>query len=76
LLRDEMPLGRYHLIACRNVIIYFSREAQQRLFTSLFHALVPGGLLVLGKVETLVGPAREMFATVNLRERLFQRPAA
>ena len=76
LLRDEMPVSRYHLIACRNVIIYFSRDAQQQLFSKLYHALAPGGLLFLGKVETLIGPAREMFDTVNLRERLFQRPLA
>jgi chemotaxis methyl-accepting protein methylase len=76
LLRDEMPVSRYHLIACRNVIIYFSREAQQQLFSGLYNALVPGGLLFLGKVETLIGPTREMFDTINLRERIFQRPQA
>jgi chemotaxis protein methyltransferase CheR len=76
LLRDAVPEARYHLIACRNVIIYFSRDAQARLFLQLHHALVPGGVLVLGKVETLVGPARDLFETLNLRERVFQRPLA
>lgn len=76
LLRDAIPSQHYHLIACRNVIIYFSRDAQQQLFSALYDALVPGGLLVLGKVETLVGPSREQFKALNLRERLFQRPLA
>lgn len=74
LLRDEVAPQRFHLIACRNVIIYFSRESQALLFDRLYNALVPGGMLMLGKVETLIGPAREKFETVNLRERLFRRP--
>lgn len=74
LLRDEMPDRRFHLITCRNVIIYFSRDSQAVLFDKLHDALVPGGILMLGKVETLIGPARDKFESVNLRERLFRRP--
>ncbi|MEP6763680.1 MAG: protein-glutamate O-methyltransferase CheR [Gemmatimonadaceae bacterium] len=74
LLVDEMPQQRYHLITCRNAIIYFSREAQSKLFNSFYNALVPGGFLMLGKVETLIGPAREKFQSLNVRERLFRRP--
>lgn len=76
LLLDEMPQQRFHLVVCRNVIIYFSRDAQGRLFDQLYNALIPGGILVLGKVETLIGPAREKFDALNLRERLFRRPLA
>ncbi len=76
LLRDEMTPERFHLIACRNVIIYFSRDAQALLFDRLFSALAPGGILLLGKVETLIGPARDKFEPLNLRERLFRRPLA
>jgi chemotaxis methyl-accepting protein methylase len=74
LLRDVFPEKRFHLIVCRNVIIYFSRDAQALLFEKLYHALVPGGVLMLGKVETLIGPGRELFGTLNVRERLFRRP--
>lgn len=73
LLADLIPVNRYHLIVCRNVIIYFSREAQATLFERLERALVPGGVLMLGKVETLIGPAREKFEPLNLRERLYRR---
>ena len=74
LLRDVMPEERFHLITCRNVIIYFSRDAQATLFDQLHNSLIPGGLLMLGKVETLVGPARDKFQSLSLRERLFRRP--
>ena len=47
------------------------------LFRSRFHdALVPGGYLVLGKVETLLGEARRLFEVVDARNRIFRRVAA
>jgi chemotaxis methyl-accepting protein methylase len=64
-----------NLILCRNVVIYFDREIQERLFKDFYDALVPGGFLVMGKVETLIGPARTLFRPVNNRERIFQKPA-
>jgi chemotaxis methyl-accepting protein methylase len=73
LLRDDPPAGPHHLITCRNVVIYFDRAAQEALFERFHAALVPGGFLVLGKVETLLGAARALFAPVNARERIFRR---
>jgi chemotaxis protein methyltransferase CheR len=66
------PIG-FHLIACRNVIIYFDRATQEALFRQFHDALVPGGYLVLGKVETLLGAARQRFAAVDPRGRIFRR---
>ncbi len=74
LVQDPAPAPPYHLIVCRNVVIYFDRPAQEALFQRFFDALVPGGWLLLGKVETLFGPARTRFRVVDARERLFQKP--
>jgi chemotaxis methyl-accepting protein methylase len=73
LLRDPAPDGPWHLIACRNVVIYFDRESQEELFLRFHDALAPGGVLVLGKVETLLGPARTLVAPVEQRDRVFRR---
>jgi chemotaxis methyl-accepting protein methylase len=73
LLRSDPPFEDVHLIACRNVVIYFEREAQDALFEEFHRALAPGGFLVLGKVETLLGKARGMFSPVNARERVFRK---
>jgi chemotaxis protein methyltransferase CheR len=54
-------------------VIYFDRRTQEQLFSAFADALVPGGYLVLGKVETLLGPARERLTVVDPRERIFQR---
>ena len=75
LTRDPLPAARYDLIACRNVVIYFDRATQERLFAGFHSALVPGGTLILGKVETLVGPAREQLELVDVRERIYRRTA-
>lgn len=72
LIVDPSPSG-LHLIACRNVLIYFDRNTQETLFQRFHDALVPGGFLVLGKVETLLGPTRSMFTAVDPRERIFRR---
>ena len=69
----EPPPGGMHLIACRNVLIYFDRSTQETLFQRFHDALAPGGFLVLGKVETLLGPARSLFSAVDPRERVFRR---
>jgi chemotaxis protein methyltransferase CheR len=73
LLDGAGPGGRMHLIVCRNVIIYFTRDTQERLFERFHELLLPGGFLVLGKVETLLGKSRELFAPVSSRERIFRR---
>jgi chemotaxis protein methyltransferase CheR len=65
--------GHYDLISCRNVMIYFSRQMQQRLFSNFHDALNDRGYLVIGKTETLLEPARARFATVDVRERVFQK---
>ena len=74
LLREPPPGAGFQLITCRNVIIYFDRGTQEALFERFFDALAPGGFLVLGKVETLLGTARSRFAAVDPRERIFRRP--
>lgn len=75
LTREPPPKLPYDLIVCRNVVIYFDRPMQERLFQTFANALVPGGILLLGKVETLVGPARELLKMEDPRERIYSRPA-
>jgi chemotaxis methyl-accepting protein methylase len=73
LLKDAPPFAQHDLIVCRNVLIYLDRPSQAKLF-ALFHgALAPNGFLVLGKVETLLGPMRSKFVALHPRERIFQR---
>lgn len=74
-LLDEFPVveGGFDLITCRNVLIYFDRDTQEQLLARFHDALAPGGFLVLGKVETLLGAVRSRFGAVDARERIFRR---
>jgi chemotaxis protein methyltransferase CheR len=47
--------GRFDLILCRNVLLYFDRPTRQRAFERLAAALAPDGRIMLGAGETTVG---------------------
>lgn len=72
LLNDPLPQGQ-HVIFCRNVTIYFEREFQEELLQKMHAALKPGGFLILGKVETLVGPISRSFVSIANRERIYRK---
>lgn len=68
---SESCTGRFDLIICRNVMIYFKKEVQEQLQLNFHKALNRGGFLVIGKAETLLGAASNHFKTYNSRERLY-----
>jgi chemotaxis methyl-accepting protein methylase len=73
LLGKWMPgLGNFDLIFCRNLLIYLTGSQQQILYARFANALNPGGYLVLGLTETLLGPAREYFHCVDVKHRIYQ----
>ncbi|MBP7141369.1 MAG: protein-glutamate O-methyltransferase CheR [Opitutaceae bacterium] len=56
LLEGSPPFSdRYHLIFCRNVMIYFDRPTRQELVRRLATLLMPGGYLMVGHSESLIG---------------------
>ncbi|MGH7739244.1 MAG: CheR family methyltransferase [bacterium] len=62
----------FDLIFCRNLLIYLTVSQQQKLYESFAKALRPGGFLVLGLTETLLGPARELYRCVDIRSRFYR----
>lgn len=51
---NEYPKNNtFHVIFCRNVMIYFDRETQERLIERFYNCLVAGGYLFLGHSEAL-----------------------
>ena len=65
--------GIYDVIYCRNLLIYFDAETQQRAMQILARLLTPQGYLFLGPSETAL-PSREMFAPIKIpRSFAFQK---
>jgi chemotaxis protein methyltransferase CheR len=61
------------LALCRNTLIYFNRPDQEKILHGIAYILPSGGVLVLGKSETLVGDARGLFTTLCPVERIYRR---
>lgn len=57
LLGSYALMGRFDVIFCRNVLIYFSNDVKADILRKLTMCLNPGGYLILGSTETLVGVA-------------------
>ena len=53
LLRDAYPTN-YHMIVCRNVLIYFTEEAKDEVFRKFQKSLATGGILFIGSTEQII----------------------
>ncbi len=55
LLQPFGAIGKFDVILCRNVAIYFNMEDRKNLFNRLANQLVPKGALMIGATESLFG---------------------
>jgi len=67
---QDAPISRVDLLICRNCLMYFNGEAQARILSRFHFALMPAGLLFLGKAETLLAQSAA-FEPVDIKRRLF-----
>jgi chemotaxis protein methyltransferase CheR len=70
---DDAPLLRIDLILCRNVIIYFSKPLQKRVYDNFYKALAPQGFLVAGKTESLMDVSETRYEKIDLMERILKK---
>lgn len=61
----------FHVIFCRNVMIYFDRGTQQELVAKLMQRLVPGGYLFVGHSESLSGVTHGL---ETIKPAIYRRP--
>ena len=53
LLADKYETG-FHLIVCRNVLIYFTEEAKDKIYRKFYDSLNPDGVLFIGSTEQII----------------------
>lgn len=76
-LASDSVFGEMHLVFCRNVLIYFNRELQDRALGLFAESLVHGGFLCLGSKESLQFSALHgHFEAVDRKARLYKKTGA
>lgn len=66
-------LGKFDLIFCRNVAIYFTLEDRKKLFNKLADSLADDGYLVIGSTESLTGVCSRFVAKRHLKTIFYQK---
>lgn len=73
-LSTDTAFGEMHLIICRNVMIYFNQELQNRVLKLFSDSLTRGGFLALGSKESLqFSPLEERFTPVDRNWKIYQK---
>lgn len=65
--------GLYDIILCRNVAIYFNQENRCRLFARIADCLTPGGILIIGSTESLLGVSDRFTRNEDCNTAYFRR---
>jgi chemotaxis protein methyltransferase CheR len=61
-------------VFCRNVIIYFDREAKKKVIESFYHKLRGGGYLLLGHSESLINISNAFVLRTLKNDMVYQKP--
>ncbi len=68
----DPPFTRLDLLSCRNLLIYFGSELQEKLLPTFHYSLREGGLLLLGTSEN-TGRSTDMFNLLDKKWKIFKR---
>ena len=65
-------LGKFDIIFCRNVAIYFTLEDRKKLFNKIADVLEPDGYLIIGSTESLTGVCPRFVPKRHLKSIFYQ----
>ena len=73
---QDPPFVRLDMVSCRNLLIYFKAELQERVMKIFHYSLLNNGILFLGKSEA-VGRLGNLFSEKDRKHKIFlKRPVA
>lgn len=73
LLQDFYSLGKFDIIFCRNVAIYFDDPTKRDLFSRLSQSLDQDGVLIVGSTESISGYCPELKSQRHMRSVFYQK---
>jgi len=73
LIKDP-PFTKLDLITCRNLLIYFEPELQNKIIPAFHYSLNPGGVLFLSPSES-IGNFQDLFSSLDKKWKFFQSKA-
>ena len=74
LVSDPAPPGQFDVVLCRNVLLYLSADTKAEVFPKIAKAMKPGGVLVMGAGETVIGQT-SAFAPSKRFRGFYEMPA-
>lgn len=70
----DSDFAETHVIICRNVLIYFNKDLQNRVYSLFDSSLVNGGMLCLGSKESLrFSDYEQQFDPINKKQRIYKK---
>ncbi len=75
LLKPCAHFGKFDIIFCRNVLIYFDADTKKEVLNHLAGAMTEHGILYLGSTETIIGVS-DRFKAIDGQRGLFELPQA
>lgn len=73
-LATDTSFNEFHVIVCRNVLIYFNKRLQERVLKTFHDSLCTFGVLALGRKESLrISEIEHHFEYIDTAERIFRR---
>lgn len=73
---EQVPTGPFHIVFCRNTLMYLTPEHRKAVIARLAKLLPPGGVLFIGSAETLDAPPPELERVTVVGAHLFRRREA
>jgi chemotaxis protein methyltransferase CheR len=71
---SDHSFNEFNLVVCRNVLIYFNRALQEKVFSLFYESLSMFGFLALGSKESMISSnLKEKFEVVDRNEKIFRK---
>ncbi len=68
----DIPFCKLDILSCRNLLIYFDRELQEKVLPLFHYALNPGGILLLGTAEA-IDSLTDLFIPLENKLQVYRR---